>query len=326
MPLYPPEVIDTLAIKNAHERDPNIEFDPEPHIYTVNRDPSVKYTSVTTWNHSHFEPFDADAIIDKMFRSRRWGPTNKYWGMTAEQIKAGWAQNAKEASEAGTDMHFRIECFHNMVLPADILATAPNGKPTYRILLDYYNATYARQSPKTQLSQEWSYFLSYVADHPDFVPYRTEWMVYYEELQLSGSIDMIYENADGTLSIYDWKRAKEIKQDDSYGKCATTTCIKHLPDTNYWHYTLQLNIYKMILETKYGKRITDLCLVVLHPGNFNGGYLLYPVPTISKEIRALCKYRARELSEGVPSGHGHGHGHGKIETVEETTDYSTCPF
>lgn len=333
MPVYPPEIIDTLANKNAHERDQNIEFDPVPHIYTVNRDPSVKYTSVTTWNHSHFEEFDADAIIGKIFRSKKWGPANKYWGMTAKQIKDSWAKNGKEASEAGTDMHFRIECFHNMVLPDDILATAPNGKPTYRILLDYYNATYAKQSPRTQLSKEWAFFLSYVADHPEFVPYRTEWMVYYEELQLSGSIDMIYENADGSLSIYDWKRAKEIKQSTDFNSYARTPCIRHLPDTNYWHYTLQLNIYKMILEKKYGKRVTDLCLVVLHPDNFTGGYLLYPVPTITKEVRALCKYRLAQLAGGGGDTHA-AHAATTTENKPEEdrpeedqpADYSTCAF
>jgi len=317
MPLYPPEIIDTLANKNFHPRDPHIEFDPEPHIYTVNRDPSVKYTSVTTWNHSHFEKFDADMIISKMFCSKRWGPKNKYWGMSRQQIKDIWDKNAREASTSGTDMHYRIECFHNMVLPDAILSKIPNGKPNYRILLDYYNETYATQSPLISLSTEWSYFLSYVADHPNFVPYRTEWMVYYEELQLSGSIDMIYENDDGTLSIYDWKRAKEIKQEDSFGKTAITTCIRHLPDTNYWHYTLQLNIYKMILETKYDKIIRDLCLVVLHPDNFNGNYLLYPVPIITKEIKALCKFRVKQLTEDKCND---------VEDESDNIDYSLCPF
>ena len=33
-------------------------------------------------------------------------------------------------------------------------------------------------------------------------------------------------------------------------------CINHLPDTNFWHYSLQLNTYKAILEDKYGVKIT----------------------------------------------------------------------
>ena len=48
-------------------------------------------------------------------------------------------------------------------------------------------------------------FTEAVKDHPELKPYRTEWTIYDEDLKISGSIDMIYENPDGTLSIYDWK-------------------------------------------------------------------------------------------------------------------------
>ena len=41
-------------------------------------------------------------------------------------------------------------------------------------------------------------------------------MIFHEELMLSGSIDMIYENPDGTLQIYDWKRCKEIEHETNY--------------------------------------------------------------------------------------------------------------
>ena len=56
-----------LSIKNQHPRDLEITFDEGPHIYTINGDSS--YTSVTTFNHSHFEHFDADKIIDNMMKN-----------------------------------------------------------------------------------------------------------------------------------------------------------------------------------------------------------------------------------------------------------------
>ena len=94
-------------------------------------------------------------------------------------------------------------------------------------------------------------------------------MVWHDELRFAGSIDMVYENPDGTLSIYDWKRSKEIKKTDPWVKFSHTECIDHLPDTNFWHYSLQLNTYKAILEAKYNKKVTDLYLVCLHPNNKN---------------------------------------------------------
>ena len=76
-----------LATKNAHIRDKDISFEEGPHIYTVKGDRGG-YTSVTTWNHNHFADIDADAIINKMMKSKNWtNPSKKYYGMTREQIK-----------------------------------------------------------------------------------------------------------------------------------------------------------------------------------------------------------------------------------------------
>ena len=58
-----------LSTKNAHPRDKYITFDEGPHIYTVHGEQG--YKSVTTWNHSHFSHFNADATVDKMFSGKR---------------------------------------------------------------------------------------------------------------------------------------------------------------------------------------------------------------------------------------------------------------
>jgi hypothetical protein len=105
---------------------------------------------------------------------------------------------------------------------------------------------------------------------------------------------MIYQNPDGTLLIYDWKRCKEIVKENAYGSCATTECIRHLADTNFWHYALQLNTYKTIIEEKYGKKVVGLCLVCLHPNNPD--YQLIEVPFLEKEMVDLFEYRKEMLS------------------------------
>ena len=136
-------------------------------------------------------------------------------------------------------------------------------------------------------NKEWTYFIQFIKDTPNFKPYRTEWPVYHEELQLAGTIDMVYENEDGTLSIYDWKRAKDISRVNYFNKYAITPCISHLFDSNFWHYALQLNVYKFILETKYGKIVKELYLVRLHPDNDEKTYELIPLPILTKEIHDL---------------------------------------
>jgi ATP-dependent exoDNAse (exonuclease V) beta subunit len=257
-----------LAIKNEHPRDKDISFEEGPHIYTVMGERGT-YTSVTTWIHSHFSHFDADAVIDKMLKSKNMlDPTYKYYGMNREQIKAMWDKKRDASSGAGTDMHFDIECYYNNM--------SVNND-----------------------SIEFQYFKEFVSDYPELKPYRTEWMVYYEEMKLSGSIDMVFENPDGTIQIYDWKRCEEIKHEDSFGKSALTPCISHFPDTNFWHYSLQLNTYRKILEDKYGKKVTKLCLVCLHPNNYNKTYQCIEVPFLDKEITELFELRRKQVENGT---------------------------
>jgi ubiquinone/menaquinone biosynthesis C-methylase UbiE len=82
--------------------------------------------------------------------------------------------------------------------------------------------------------------------------------VWAEEYRLTGSIDMIfYRKSDDSYVIYDWKRSKDIKVNNDFGGRALYP-LDHLHDTNYWHYSLQLNVYRWFLETYYGLKISDI--------------------------------------------------------------------
>jgi len=281
-----------LKNRNSHPRDKNLVFDEPTHKYTIVTDPDSTYTSVTTWNHSHFPHFDADKIIQKMMKGKNWNPENKYWGLTPEQIKQQWEDNASSVSGAGTNMHFDIECFMNQ----DLVDEHDNPHPyTHEDLLEIYdNESDIEKSVKND-SEEWQFFLKYARTYPHLKPYRTEWMIYHEDLKLAGSIDMVYENPDGSLAIYDWKRAKEISKVNGFKESATTECINHLPNTNFWHYSLQLNTYKAILEEKYDKKITDLYLVRLHPNNPRKTFDLIKCADLSSEIKVLFEERYKIL-------------------------------
>jgi ATP-dependent exoDNAse (exonuclease V) beta subunit len=152
------------------------------------------------------------------------------------------------------------------------------------------------QNPRADEVVEWDYFINFVKDHPDLKPYRTEWTIYDEDLKISGSIDMIYENSDGTLSIYDWKRSKDITRVNNFNKFAINKLICHMPDANFWHYALQLNTYKRLIERKYGKIVTDLYLVRLHPDAEEKNYELIKLPDLSKEIDELFEQRKQNLT------------------------------
>jgi ATP-dependent exoDNAse (exonuclease V) beta subunit len=253
--------MDYLANLNPHERDSHISFDEGPHIYTIDGDSD--FMSVTKWNHSHFPHFNAKKIIDKMMASKNW-PQSKYFGMTPQQIKDQWSENGRQASDAGTKMHYDIECFYNN--------------------MDVNND-----------SIEYKYFKEFLQMHDGFKPYRTEWMVWDTELKFAGSIDMTFQRKDGTIDIYDWKRCKEIKKLNRW-ESATTECINYLPNSNFWHYSLQLNTYKALLEKNYGVKVGDMYLVCLHPNNKNNTYIKIKCADLSEEVAMLFDLRRTMLN------------------------------
>ena len=295
--------------KNTHPRDALIEFDAGPHKYTCSGE--ANYMSVTTWNHTHFKAFDAAAVIAKMNLTN---PKCKYYGQTPEQIKAGWEKNRDEAAAAGTAMHEAIERYYKGGIPlGGYPPQPPLGVNVGEIEEDIRSAEIDCQGNAGDLDTMgvstkmggvggippgvWGVspqFTKFVLDHPGLKPYRSEWMIFDEDVRLAGSIDMVFENPDGTLTIYDWKRCKEIKKNNTFGDFALTECINHLPDTNYWHYALQLNTYKAILEAKYDKKITAMCLVCLHP-DLPTDYQLFKVPNLTYEIQALFALRKEQL-------------------------------
>ena len=285
-------VPDFLAKQNGHPRDEFITFEEGPHIYTIHG--KQGYTSVTTFVHHHFASFDSETIIKNILSSKRHqsDPSYKYFQMTHEQIDAMWEENRVRASTAGTNMHYDIECYFNeqCVVNDSIEYTYFQNFCDDYVNIDGQRATRV-ETPKGSLSECLQQHTSEVASPPvklsGLKPYRTEWMVYHEELKICGSIDMIFENEDGTLQIYDWKRCKSIEYESFGGATGNLPCISHMPDTNFWHYSLQLNMYRRILQDKYDKKVTGLYLMCLHPDNYNKNYQRIEVPFMDEEISEL---------------------------------------
>lgn len=237
-----------LAQQNPHERDKDITFTEKGHIYSVKG--MSHFTSVTSWVKQKFEKFNADKIIDAMMKSPKW-ETNKYYGMTKYEIKQSWNKNGNLAATNGTNMHQMFEDYYNQ-------------EPMH-----YYNND----------TIEYKYFTEFIHDHSHLKPYRSEWMIYDESMKIAGSIDMVFINEDGTLSIYDWKRCKSMEKTSPFNKFSIDPNYESIPDTNYWHYALQLNMYKTILEKNYGFIVSELYLVGIHE-ELHHTYKKMEVPSI----------------------------------------------
>ena len=244
-----------LAEKNKHPRDERIKFFDEGHIYNV--DGETDYTSVTTFIHHYFKTFDAQKVLSKMTKSRQ-KSDSPYFGKTDQEILDAWKESGTSSAASGTMMHLQIELYYN------------------------------QETPNTEtIPREWEFFQAFDKQF-NKKPYRTEWYIFDEDAKLAGSVDMIYEDGNGTdLIIVDWKRTKELKMSNRWEKGLPP--ISHLDDCNYKQYCLQLNTYKYILEKNYGKNIKGMFLVVLHPNNEN--FIQVEVPVMQEEIKLMLDDR-----------------------------------
>ena len=265
--------IDYLANLNSHPRDENITFQDEGHVYTVkhagNLEGDAGFTSVTTLINTLFKGFDSDKIIRNMMSSRNW-TKSKYYGMSHDEIKKLWSDNGTAAANAGTALHANIE--------------------------EHYNGMNVKND-----SIEYNHFRKFKDDFAHLTPYRTEWTIYHEDIHLAGSIDMVFQDTDGSLSIYDWKRVAEISKINKFNEWSIGNIIS-VPDSKYWHYAIQLNIYKAILIEKYNLHITDLYLVSLHPDNLTYNRIF--VTDMQDEVRMLFDKLKGGISPFEPPSKG----------------------
>lgn len=210
---------------------------------------NITFKSVTTLVDECFEKFDADYWAERAARKQ---------GLTPSVIKAQWESKAERARNLGTIMHNKIERYY--------LGEEPESDETFRLFEQFAN--------DVKLS-----------------PYRTEWAIFDEESRIAGTLDFLHF-ANGDYVIYDWKRSDKIIDNGTpvktnrYNKTALSP-ISHIPDTTYWHYALQISIYRYILEKNYDINVKSGHLVVLHPSNPT--YYVVNVPYLRDEVETLLR-------------------------------------
>ena len=128
--------------------------------------------------------------------------------------------------------------------------------------------------------------------HHEFTPFKTEWAIYDEKLKIAGTIDMIHKRGD-IFDIYDWKRSHRIV--DIFGDPITTNNygekglgkLNQIDDTPYWHYCIQQNLYRYILEKNYSIRVGKMYLVVFCDDTIE--YRKLEVPRMDETIASIVE-------------------------------------
>ena len=253
-----------LSKINHHPFDNNVFFVPDGHKYYINND-NTDVISCTSFISKFFGNFNSDDVINDIVINQQ---NPKYFNMTKDEIKNLWETENKLAQDLGTQLHSKIEDFYN--LPDNL-----------------------KKSFKTD-DKDFSFFLNFFNDFKTLKIFRTEWIIYYDILKIAGAIDCVFINDDGSLSIYDWKRTKNIHL-SGFNNAMATYPFLHMPDCNFSKYSLQLNLYRIILEKFYNFKVKEMFLVSLHPSQDN--YKLFKVNRLDKEANWLLDMRMKDLQD-----------------------------
>jgi hypothetical protein len=211
--------------------------------------------SVTTFVSNCFPKFNAE-----LHAKQKAGAL----GISVQEVIEKWEQKGKESRDLGTAMHKKIENYYQGIDSAN--------DDTFNLFRIF-------------------------ANNIKLVPYRTEWAVYDWEYKLAGTIDFV-DCQNGQYTIYDWKRSDKIIANgmpiktNKYGEKGNYP-LEHIDNSPYYHYALQLSLYKFILERNYGIKVDKLRLGIFHP-TYNKPYLL-EVPYLESEINSIFNLRSEVI-------------------------------
>jgi len=232
-----------------HILDNDIVLNEELHEYRLIDRPEASFTSVTTYVEHFFEGFDALKIATKLVNNHP-----KYSDHTVESLMAEW----KATADYGTRVHHEIEKWiKERIEPED--KKAIHGRD--------WLAQYELRSDMDVLS---------------------EVIVYSTELSIAGTVDILAkDNATGEYDIIDWKTSKKIETASYRKKMGTHPSTRHVMDCNFYHYSLQLSLYRYILEQYYGLKIHNQLIGHLK----DDGVHALVTPYMRDEINEMLRHR-----------------------------------
>ena len=122
----------------------------------------------------------------------------------------------------------------------------------------------------------------------------SEMLLYSDVHQVGGTVDMIADNADNTVALYDWKRTKHDLHSYYAGQGATEHGhypLQSIPNNKAGRHAMQLNLYRTILEMEYGMRIEGMYVVRFH-SSLNS-YQCRQIPRLAEAERLLEYHTSR---------------------------------
>lgn len=242
--------------------NPEIKFSAKENRFTVR---GKRLIPVSTAASLFFGTFD---------KERRAEEKSRKTGIPKEKIIEEWEMARERARAAGIFLHDDIAAFF----------AGSQMKGSFRFA---FNGKFSQTNETISLEKEERLFMQFINAVPLRV-YRTNYLIADCSLRLAGRVAFIGKCTDG-YELYDWKRRSGIS--DESGRAITqnafdkkgTNGLENISDTPFWHYTLQLNLYRAILEKNYHLKICAIYLIDICPDKTSFAKL--QIPLLDKELQ-----------------------------------------
>ena len=218
--------------------------------------------SVTQFIEQFFEPFDKMKVSEKYAKKHN---------LSQEDVLADWEKKGNISSTAGTIIHKYLEDY-------------ARGK-----VFDIDYSLAQQLNIEEEVRERVSHLIKQAKKFHDetlnkLIPIQCEYTVGIDDL-LAGNIDLLCWNVKaGEFQIWDYKNLKEFTSHNKYNKKALREFSQY-DDCHLTHYSLQLNLYKCMLERKLGIKIGGCYLV--HFSNTGSDYKIYECYDLQNECNQV---------------------------------------
>lgn len=221
----------------------DVKFYDEPHKYFIN---DTELVSVTTLIHKYQNDFDVDYWSE--YKASQ-------FNVTQDEIKRAWRFINKKGTLKGSLIHSYAEnLFQNKIFeyPQDLI----------------YN-TFGFDPIKTEYDITKKYVDNFYKDtFNKLIPIKTEIVLCDKEFNIGGMIDILFYNRKmNEFQIWDYKTNKDFKYENKKNNLLFD--LSDLEDCDLEIYSLQLSLYKYIIEKNTSIKLGDSYLVWMSHNNDN---------------------------------------------------------
>jgi hypothetical protein len=263
-----------------------IKYYDEPHKYYIDGEPTISCTGFIhkfendfedginkpdRWGEKQGHIYKPNSMADRYahkqnfypMESDRYGrpdyskPKPKEECVTEEDIKKLWKYKNNHGTYEGSTLHDYIENYlNNKIYPEP--KESPEGlkfeeiEETYNVMKQHFHNFYDDTVKKGKL-----------------IPVISELVVGDKELMLCGMVDQLFWNERyQCYQIWDWKTNTRLRGENNYGN-KMTGCLRMLDECELNTYSLQLTIYKKIIEKNTNLKLGSCHLVWFNEENDN---------------------------------------------------------